>query len=71
MPNFLEGQEPFELPPNIIQPCVGVGRGYLSFLWLFKEKTVMETGWRMQRSLSKDSHLGKDVTRNDPFLFIP
>jgi len=41
MPNFLEGQEPFQLPPNIIQPCVGVGRGYLSFLWLFKEKTVM------------------------------
>ena len=40
MPNFLEGQETFELPPNIIQPCVGVGRGYLSFLWLFKEKTV-------------------------------
>lgn len=41
MPIFLEGQEPFELPPNIIQPCVGSGRGYLSFLWLFEEKSVM------------------------------
>lgn len=38
---FLEGHKPFEPSPNI-QPCMGVGRGYLSFLWLYKEGTVME-----------------------------
>lgn len=43
MSNFVEGQESFEPSPNI-QPCMGVGRGYLSFLWLYKEGTVMENG---------------------------
>lgn len=41
------------------------------FCGYLRRRQLWETGWRMQRSLSKDSHLGKDVSGNDMLLFTP
>jgi hypothetical protein len=51
---------------------MGVGRGYLSLSFGYlRRRWLWETGWRMQRSLSKDRHLGKDVSAgNNAWLLI-
>ena len=69
---FWRVKNPLSSSPNIIQPCMGVGRGYLSFSFGYlRRRRLWETGWRMQTSLSKDRHLGKDVSaRNNAWLLI-
>jgi hypothetical protein len=51
---------------------MGVGRGYLSLSFGYlRRRWLWETGCRMQRSLSKDRHLGKDVSAgNNAWLLI-
>ena len=68
---FWRVKNPFSFLLILFNPAWVQEEATCPFCGYLRRRRLWETGWRMQRSLSKDSHLGKDVTRNDPFFFIP